>query len=344
MSRLNGWVKAALAFAVLTTIAGTAFAVRWAGFKSDLKRLDEQWRARPRTLLRDLGSTRSLTILPLVDYHASDAGLSTDVGVAYLVKTDDATILFDVGNNSRDDETSPVERNLAALGRSLSEIDSIVLSHAHFDHVGGRRWTKGSLSGTTFGFGHRQPSMGDKRIFTPVDMQYPGSAPQRTTVATRIATGIATTGVIARRLFPEIVEEQALAIHVEGKGLVVIVGCGHQTLARLLESIDATFVEPLYGIVGGLHLPVPEGRIKVAGLDMQRIFGSGDGPFAPLNANAVDAELGLLEKRGLGLIAVGGHDSIDDVIAKVQVRFGESHRTLRVGEPIVVEASQPTTP
>ena len=70
------------------------------------------------------------------------------------------------------------------------------------------------------------------------------------------------------------------------------------------------------------------------GLDVQRLFGSGDGPLAPLNEVDVDNELAQLKAENLDLIAVGGHDSSDVVIERAKKQFGSAHRYLRVGEPI----------
>ncbi len=329
--------RVAIAAAVaLPLVAGAFFAVRLASFRRDVALSDEAWKTDRPGLLAGVGTTRSLTILPLLDFHAARADLKTEVGVAYLVKTDDATILFDVGNDSAGASPSPLEQNMKALGVSIDNVDTVVLSHAHFDHVGGRRWTNGSLSGTTFGFGAAQPSLKGKRIVAPIAMTYPGATPEIATHPVRIATGVATTGTIRRRLFAEWVEEQALAVHVEGRGIVLIVGCGHQTVPRLLQRTRAVFPHPIAGILGGLHYPVPEGRLHLAGLDLQRLFGSGDGPLAPLTEANVDAELALLKNENLSLIAVGGHDSSDAVVERVKERFGSAHRYLRVGEPIVV--------
>ena len=58
----------------------------------------------------------------------------------------------------------------------------------------------------------------------------------------------------------------------------------------------------------------------------------------------VDRELDLLKRRNLGIIAVSGHDSSDEVIARVRERFGKAHRYLRVGEEIVIAAGSPSAP
>ena len=108
----------------------------------------------------------------------------------------------------------------------------------------------------------------------------------------------------------------------------------------LLQRYDAAFTTPLYGIVGGLHFPVPEGRIKIGPLDAQRRFASGSGMFDPISMEEVEREIALLKERRLGLIAVSAHDSSDEVIDLVRREFGEAHRHLRVGEEIVIRAPQ----
>jgi metal-dependent hydrolase (beta-lactamase superfamily II) len=320
----------------LVAVAAVAFVLRYREFRRDVARADQQWNEVRPARLGDIGSTRELSILPLLDWHKSRDEFAIDVGVSYLLKTDQHTILFDLGNNSEDRDPSPLEHNLAALGVELAQVDTIVISHAHFDHVGGRRFTDGDLSGTTFGIGLAQPDLSGKRVIVPVAMTYPGIAPELASVPTRIGPGVATTGTIARRLFGGWTDEQALAVNVEGRGIVLVVGCGHQTLERLLARSDALFDAPLYGVVGGLHFPVPEGRIFIGPFDAQRRFGSGDGPFAPLDDGGVDRELALLEARHLGLLSIGGHDSSDRVIANARARLPSAYRDLRVGEAIRV--------
>lgn len=321
--------------AILFLLGGAAALVLFMHERA-IEAVDAEWEAREVSTLEDIGTTKTFTLLPLVDWHASRNDLQTDVGVSYLVKTDHATILFDTGNNSKHADPSPLEHNMEVLGVSLDTIDVVVISHAHFDHTGGTRWTDGELAGTTFGIGNTQPALGDKLVLTPIDMTYPGSAPQTARQPTRISDGVATTGTIPRRLFGHRIDEQALAINVEGKGIVLVVGCGHQTLTRLIEHTEAVFEAPIWGVVGGLHYPVPEGRILVAGLNLQRLLASGNGPHDPLDMQDVDRELGLLKERDVGLVAIGGHDSSDEVIENARKQFGDAHRYVRVGDPIVV--------
>lgn len=326
----RGFARATGVLAVLLLGGAAFFALRHVRGTAAAER---EWQAYDAPRVDDLGAVGSLAVLPLVNWHtAPGRGLRGEVGVSYLVRTDRHTILFDLGHNARNEAPSPLEHNMRRLGVGLDEVDAIFLSHAHFDHVGGKRWS----GEATFATGLRQPELGDMRVFTPIPMKYPGLAPLHTPTPRVLLPGVATTGTIARRLMIGRIDEQALVVHLQGRGLVVIVGCGHQTLEKILARVEAAFEQKLYALIGDLHYPVPTGRLNILGLNGQRLFASGTSLLDPLEWSDVEADIERLRARGPGLVALGGHDSSDEAIARFAGVFGEAYRHVRVGEWIEV--------
>ena len=110
-----------------------------------------------------------------------------------------------------------------------------------------------------------------------------------------IVDGVALTGTIPGHLFLlGSVEEQALAVNVQGKGIVLIVGCGHQTLSKLLHWVEQVFDEPLYGIIGGLHYPVTDGDTKILGIPVQKHIGTGKLPWQTITEEELYANIQIL--------------------------------------------------
>jgi hypothetical protein len=143
-----------------------------------------------------IGSTRTLEILPLVEWATARPDLVGEAGVSYLVRTDGSTILFDVGGNLRSTDPSPLEANMQRLGLRLEEIDTIVISHLHMDHVGGLQFS----SRGTFSLGLRQIDLGTRRVVVPVPMNYPGLEPVVARRPTILAPGVVTLGPITGRI------------------------------------------------------------------------------------------------------------------------------------------------
>lgn len=283
--------------------------------------------------ITDLGTTRYLEVLPLIDWHTSNDQLMGEAGVSYLIETDQTTILFDVGLNSKQSDPSPLLHNMKQLSVAIDTIDVIFISHNHRDHVGGRMWSELM----TFSLGNEQIDLGLKKVLTPVPMSYPGLSPICAEKPTKISSGVTTTGIIVNQFFfLGLTPEQAIAVDVLGKGIVLIVGCGHQTLGKLLERMEALFDTPVYGIIGGLHYPITGSRMTIYGVEVQKYFGTGKTPWEPMTLEDVQNNINLLKKRSPGFVALSAHDSCDISIEEFRKAFGASYRDVKVGEPIVI--------
>lgn len=276
-----------------------------------------------------IGITERFEFLPLIDWFTADDSLIGEAGVSYLLRTDHATILFDLGMNAQDTHPSPLLKNMEKLGVSLEEIDMIVISHNHGDHIGGHKWSQQnsfSLTGTQIEL-HSIP------VYTPNEVQYPGLSPTYTPKPTKIAEGVATIGVIHNPCFFVDVAEQALAINVKDKGIVIISGCGHQSIAKLIQRSRVLFDEPLYAVLGGFHYPVEEGR-NIGW--MYKYFVVDQLPWEAFTIEDVNKNIDLLKGNNVQLVGISGHDSCDKSIEAFKMAYGSGFVDINVGSRITL--------
>jgi 7,8-dihydropterin-6-yl-methyl-4-(beta-D-ribofuranosyl)aminobenzene 5'-phosphate synthase len=72
-----------------------------------------------------------MKIVTLIENLVYKQGLIAEHGLAIYIETENRKILFDTG------QTGLFIQNAAALGISIEDIDTLVLSHGHYDHTGG---------------------------------------------------------------------------------------------------------------------------------------------------------------------------------------------------------------
>lgn len=72
-----------------------------------------------------------MTITSLLENTAVSSTVSSEHGLSLYVETGDRRILFDMG------QTDLFARNAEVLGIDLTQVDTAVLSHGHYDHGGG---------------------------------------------------------------------------------------------------------------------------------------------------------------------------------------------------------------
>lgn len=307
-----------------------------ARFNEGKKKEEDQWQQKQSTTrkIKNLGTTKKLEILPLIDWHTRDESLKGEAGVSYLIKTDRSTILFDVGSNADQSDPSPLLQNMKKLGVTLDDFDTLVISHNHGDHVGGRIWG----GDNTFSLTSRQIDLSQKRVYTPIPMSYPGLKPICAVDPIIISEGVATTGVISSHMFfLGLTPEQALAVNLDNRGIVLIVGCGHQSLSRLLERAESLSDEPIYGLIGGLHYPVTDSRIvTMSGIKLQMYIGTGKVPWKPLTIEEVQNNIALLKKHNPGVVGLSPHDSCDASLGAFRQAFPGIYKEIKVGEKIVI--------
>jgi len=217
--------------------------------------------------------------------------LTADHGFSILVRLGKSfTILFDTGSNP-----NSIIKNACSLNLSLNEVDCIVLSHGHWDHVGGLASALDAIGKADLPvivhrdmFKVRGNASRDEKV-----RQYPkspllGKLKGANLIETKrpsiVAEGMAlVTGEIPRtnefekgyskhRAFiegtwkpdPLILDDRALVISVKDKGLVVITGCAHAGIINTIRYAQKiTGVEAVYAVLGGFHLAGKENEDRI---------------------------------------------------------------------------------
>jgi 7,8-dihydropterin-6-yl-methyl-4-(beta-D-ribofuranosyl)aminobenzene 5'-phosphate synthase len=154
-------------------------------------------------------AAKGLTLAIVYDNNEYDPRLRTSWGFACLLERDDITLLFDTGGDA-----PTLLSNMEVLELDPRDIDTVVLSHIHGDHVGG--------------LGGILPVNEETTVYLP--RSFPASFKEQAGAHAfvvevhepmEIAEGIYTTGELGIGII-----EQSLVL-VTGRGLVVITGCAH---------------------------------------------------------------------------------------------------------------------
>ncbi len=281
-----------------------------------------------------VGVVDSVRVRFLIDFYPVNEDFTGEPGVSYLITADGTSILFDTGFNPAGEEPSPLMRNAEKMGVRLpDDADVIVISHMHLDHIGG---LKNQLK-RTFSLTPDEPDLTGKRAFVPVRMSHPSATVIVNETPTVISKGVLLTEPLPSMLyFMGRTLEQALVVNLKDRGLVVIVGCGHQKIVNLLHYLEKLLPLPVYALIGGVHLPVTESREVRFGLPVQRILGTGKPPWDPPNRRDVDELIRFLKEKNVKKVGISAHDSCDYTIGKFREVWGDDYIEVKAGSEIVL--------
>ncbi len=217
----------------------------------------------------------------IYDAFGKASNLKQDWGFAALIEYDGKRILFDTGNNAE-----IFAHNVEAKGIDLTKLDFAVISHRHGDHTSGISHllkvnpnVKIYAPQENFGvFGAALPGSFFRRDESlPADQRYfGGNAPQTlrfgsawpqgdfnwVTKTTEIAPGIHL--ILLNGPFGVDLEVKEISLAIETPdGVVVLVGCSHPTIEKIVEAAKSATNKPIQLVLGGTHLlPLKDEQIK----------------------------------------------------------------------------------
>ncbi len=179
-----------------------------------------------------------VSIITLYDNYLIDSRLKTGWGFSCLIKTNKKMILFDTGADS---ET--LLSNMEKMKTSPKQIDLVVLSHIHGDHIGGLEGILRENRDISVYIPSSFPDSMRRNIETY------GAKYQDVKKARKISEGVWSAGELGTWI-----KEQSLVINSE-KGLIVITGCAHPGIVNIIEKAKEMFPkQSVYLVLGGFHL------------------------------------------------------------------------------------------
>jgi len=218
----------------------------------------------------------SIDVTILVENTAQGLGLLAEHGLALWLEMGRRRVLFDAG------QSFVAGRNAEQLGIDLSSADAIVLSHGHYDHVGGLAEILGDM-GPTRVLTHPDALTGkyacnDDGTSRDIGMPASVAATLRgmthltlTHTPTEVCDGLFVTGPIprlaefehtrksffadARCSQPDnLIDDQAAFIDTPS-GVIVITGCAHAGIINTVGYVRTLVPgRPIRAVMGGMHL------------------------------------------------------------------------------------------
>lgn len=178
----------------------------------------------------------SLRITVLYDNYVHDSRLQTGWGFAAVLEYGEHTVLFDTGADG-----PALLANLSALSIDPRSIDAVVLSHAHGDHTGGLDALLETGARPTVYLLPSFPEQFKRRIGSLTTVI-------ETEAGQQISDRISTTGEVDGGI-----PEQAVIVET-GRGLVVVTGCAHPGVARMIARAVSLREQSVHLVLGGFHL------------------------------------------------------------------------------------------
>jgi 7,8-dihydropterin-6-yl-methyl-4-(beta-D-ribofuranosyl)aminobenzene 5'-phosphate synthase len=178
-----------------------------------------------------------ITITVVYNNVPCNENLATKWGLSILIQGLTDTILFDTGGDG-----TILLSNMKILGIKPDNIETVVLSHIHTDHVGGLAALLEENSTVSVYIPASFPDEIINSIQNAADSIILIDKPQE------ICMHVWSTGELG-----ESMKEQSLII-ITDKGLVIVTGCAHPGIVNIVRFAKDYLNKNVYLVMGGFHL------------------------------------------------------------------------------------------
>jgi 7,8-dihydropterin-6-yl-methyl-4-(beta-D-ribofuranosyl)aminobenzene 5'-phosphate synthase len=181
--------------------------------------------------------SNSIKITILYDNYVYKEGTTAEWGFSCLIEGVEDTILFDTGTDGK-----ILMDNINQLGVNLKQVEKILLSHQHHDHIGGMEAVLKENSKLT--------------VYVPESFAQDfcewviqkGAKLKKVSQPIQICESVYSTGEMGSNI-----REQALIIETR-EGLIIVTGCSHPGIVNILHKANEIKNKDIYLVVGGFHL------------------------------------------------------------------------------------------
>jgi len=183
------------------------------------------------------GEKNPIKMTVLYDNFIVKEGTKSAHGFSCLIEGIEKTILFDTGGDSE-----VFQHNINMLNVDVNTIEQVIISHNHWDHIGGLFSLLEDHNKVPVYLPYSFPYDFVRKVDRTGAEVVPVNEP------VEICNNVYLTGEMGTYM-----KEQSLIVNTP-KGLIIVTGCSHQGIVNILKKAKSLFDRDIYLVFGGFHL------------------------------------------------------------------------------------------